>query len=83
MNDKVIFRVTPDEPREVIAFLPDGLANPNNILCYMHVGQHSEAMLEYFNTCTPAMPDQYADLQAELESLGYVLDVLLMPIRKQ
>lgn len=75
MNDKdrVIFKLTPGD-KQVIAFLPD-YQEYTQIMCYMHVGQHGTASLEFYWECTPARPDQYAALKAELESIGYNLDV--------
>ena len=40
-----------------------------NIMCYQHIGQHSEASLDYYNSTKPATPDEYADLLAELKSI--------------
>lgn len=84
MNDKdrVIFKLTPGD-RQVIAFLPDyqeiaflpDYQEYTQIMCYMHMGQHGTASLEFYWECTPARPDQYAALKAELESIGYNLDV--------
>jgi hypothetical protein len=77
MKTKVIFRLHPDVD-EPIAFLPDEkTANPSFISCYEHVGQHSDASLEYFTECRPATPDQYLPLKAEMENLfGYDFDVI-------
>lgn len=44
--------------------------------CYAHVGQHSGCHIEYFNECEAAKTEQYADLKAELEGLGYRLQVV-------
>lgn len=51
-------------------------ANPFTVMCYSHVGQHSAASPEYIKLCAPATPEQYADLKAELESIGYNLNIL-------
>ena len=40
-----------------------------NIMCYQHIGQHSEASLDYYNSTKPATPDEYADLLSELKSI--------------
>lgn len=45
-------------------------------MCYAHVGQHSTCHTEYFMECEPATPEQYTDLQKELEGLGYNLTIL-------
>jgi hypothetical protein len=39
---------------------------------YMHIGQHSAASERcYLLELKPAEPDEYADLKAELEAIGY------------
>ena len=41
-------------------------------VCYSHVGQHSVAAWEYLRYETsPARPEEYADLLAELRRQGY------------
>ena len=74
---RVIFKNTPKRNGlvEAIAFLVDCPANPGNILSYMHVGQHGEASRGFFYDCTPAKPEEYADLKKELEFVGYDLQV--------
>lgn len=74
---KVIFKIeAPCEiegrklPRDIVAFFPE------NMMCYSHIGQHSEYSVEYCHDCKPATPEQYADLKAELESIGYNLEVV-------
>jgi hypothetical protein len=77
ITTRVIFKTTPKRNGDVdvIAFLLDCPANPNWVLSYMHVGQHGEASNDFFRECTLATPKQYADLKAELEWLGYDLQV--------
>ena len=58
---------------DVIAFLLDVPSNWGNVVCYAHVGQHSEASLGYARECKPAAPAEYADLKRELEVIGYSL----------
>lgn len=72
-KDRVIFKLIPDDPQkgQVIAFLPDSLAETGFIWSYMHVGQHSEASLSFYHACKPARPEQYQELLAELISIGY------------
>lgn len=69
---KVEFKKTPEDG-EVIAFFPDtakdGSCNPGMIMSYMHVGQHGEASVEFYNDCTTCMEEDYADLLAELEKV--------------
>lgn len=56
---------------DVTAFIyGDGIpVRYGNIMIYQHVGQHSEASLDYYNSTKPASPDEYADLLAELRSI--------------
>lgn len=74
---EVIFRKFKDGG-DVIALFPyDIYNNRGGINSYMHLGQHSEA--EYSACVTnskPAQPYEYADLFAELESIGYNLKVI-------
>ena len=43
---------------------------------YAHVGQHGSCSYDWYITDTkPAKPDEYANLKAELESIGYDLDI--------
>ena len=69
---KVEFKKTPEDG-EVIAFFPDtakdGSCNPGMIMSYMHVGQHGEASVEFYNDCTTCLEEDYADLLAELEKV--------------
>ena len=74
---KVIFRVWKDN-QEVIALFPEVPADINGFLCssYQHVGQHGAADYDLvISRTTPAKPDQYRELQKELETLGYCLEV--------
>ena len=43
---------------------------------YSHVGQHSSVHPEYAAESRPASPEEYQALQAELEGLGYNLEVI-------
>ena len=83
---RVIFRMTPRErlangglsnlDPECVAFLLDVDAKIGYVMSYMHVGQHGEASVEWmYSRCIPATPEQYADLKAELESIGYILKI--------
>lgn len=57
---------------EVMAFFPEVHVNPGNIMCYAHMGQHSEASYEFYMTTKPCTESEYADLKRELEEcLGY------------
>lgn len=67
----VQFYVEPDG--QVLAYFPRMRHNSNAMTCYAHVGQHSACTPEYIAELTEATPEQYADLKAELESIGYKL----------
>lgn len=71
----VVFRMFKDG--EVLALFPD-IVNYRNGECesYQHVGQHGAADYGHcIQITTPAKPDEYADLQCELEGMGYNLDI--------
>ncbi len=72
----VEFRRWPDG--DVIALMP-GVPwdHHGNCASYMHVGQHGGA--QYPGLCgntVPATPDEYAPLLAELERIGYRVEIL-------
>jgi hypothetical protein len=72
---RVIFRKFADDG-EVIALFPDlPFDNSGNITSYMHVGQHGAASPRLKGT-HPASEAEYADLKAELEQIGYELDII-------
>lgn len=62
----------------VFAFFPEEAYNEDVNLrsCYAHVGQHSACHVDYASGCKLASKVRYAPLKAELEGLGYVLEVL-------
>ena len=63
---KVIFRKDKRDG-EVIAFFPQFKANVGNLCSYVHMGQHGEASLDYYQTMTvPATEDEYKPLFDEL-----------------
>jgi len=70
--DRVIFRKFADG--EVIAWLPDNLANRGRCDSYMHIGQHGEGV--YPAVTKPASPKEYALLLKELTAIGYKLRVV-------
>lgn len=76
MADRVIFKK--DEHGDVIAFFPQqpGTNSVHTCMCYQHVGQHGSAAITYVANCKPAKPSEYADLKAELERLGYELEIV-------
>jgi hypothetical protein len=71
-EDRVIFKVIRGE---VNAFMPDSEANPGMILCYAHLGQHSEASMDYYRLGRPAKPHEYQELKDELGRIGYRVKV--------
>ncbi|MEN6643984.1 MAG: hypothetical protein ABFE08_16225 [Armatimonadia bacterium] len=73
-----VFRTYPDG--EVAALFPTIPADPNgNCSSYVHVGQHGAADPHHLISRTrPATPDEYAELTAELEAIGYAV----RPVRR-
>lgn len=61
---------------EDILFFPDYEANPGNIACYAHFGQHGEAAIRYYHECKNA---DCKDLVKEYESL---FDCKLVRVRR-
>jgi hypothetical protein len=72
-TERVIFRKWKDTG-DVIAFFPDQ-RDRQYIGSYMHVGQHSNATYPHSGTVA-AKPGEYADLEHELQSIGYNLRVV-------
>lgn len=64
---KVIYRK--DSDGKVIAFLPELPANYGKIVCYAHMGQHSEASIEYYHDTKTALPSEYEPLHKELKAI--------------
>ena len=73
---KVVFRKFKNkEINEVIALFPE-LSYARNYFTesYMHTGQHSDCDYHaVIAMTTPAQPEDYKDLQAELKGIGYNL----------
>ena len=67
----VIFRKFKDG--EIIALFPTlpGDWLMCTCLSYLHVGQHGPADLGIIRDTSPAAPEEYKDLLAELVSIGY------------
>ena len=61
---------------EVIALFPELLENNGLIESYMHIGQHSSASQELITELETATFEEYSSLAIELESIGYVLEIL-------
>lgn len=69
---KVIFRKFKREG-DIIALFPElpGDRNPETCNSYMHIGQHGSASVALVADTRLAKPDEYADLLAELQRIGY------------
>lgn len=74
-KDRIIFKLEPEQNQTVIAFIIDAPVNFGNIGSYQHIGQHSEASIDYFHKCKPAAPAQYEGVKKEMESLGYNISI--------
>lgn len=70
---KVIFRKAKNpytNEYEVIAFFPEIKATHYRILCYQHIGQHSEADISYYKWETKkATKEEYDSLLNELKRI--------------
>ena len=69
---KVIFRKAKNpytKEYEIVAFFPEIDANYGKILSYMHIGQHSEADLEFYQETKKATEMEYKPLLKELKSI--------------
>jgi len=74
----VMFR-KPLDGSEVYALFPGlpGTQDPDTCLCYEHIGQHSAANLaRCIHSSRVAKPEEYGELQKELERVGYKLKVV-------
>jgi hypothetical protein len=74
---KVIFRQFTDGTGEIIALFPElpGNRDLDTCMSYMRVGQHATASVRLVEDTILAHPSNYATLKAELEDLGYNLQV--------
>lgn len=67
---KVLFRkVKVGQANDVVAFFPELPAKYGCIMCYSHIGQHSEASLDYYNQTKKASETEYAGLLQELRRI--------------
>ena len=69
---KVIFRKAKNpytKEHEVVAFFPEIEANYGKILSYMHIGQHGEADLGFYQETKKATEAEYKPLLMELKSI--------------
>ena len=74
----VVFRKMNGKNGEIIALFAEEPADAEGKLCssYQHVGQHGAADYPHIiRNSKPAKPEQYAALKAELEGIGYSLEV--------
>jgi len=73
---KVIFKKEKGS-KDIIAFFPYLSANIGNIVCYVHIGQHSEASYDYYRECKKANEEEYKALYNELSNIvGYNLKIV-------
>lgn len=72
--DRIIIRRDRTD-KSVVAFMPDAETNRGMIMCYAHVGQHSEASIGYYRQNTTPVEQPMCidavDLICELERIGY------------
>lgn len=72
---------------EINAIFPDEIQavvnGEKHYLGYAHIGQHTEIHEDFLNCSevgnhkvVSATPEEYAELKAELESIGYELEIL-------
>lgn len=70
----VIFRKWPNG--DILALFPEIEESTECCSSYMHIGQHGAA---YYPHCIgitkPAAPQEYADLETELQAIGYSLKI--------
>ena len=74
---KVIFRKAKNpytHEYEVIAFFPEIKANYGKILSYIHIGQHSEASVEFYWETKKATETEYKSLLEELKAISPVFE---------
>lgn len=75
---KVLFLLYAEDdeeaPGQVWAFFPED-KNPSGLYtCYDHNGQHGQASSSFATDCVQATPEQAAQLRAELEAIGYIIE---------
>lgn len=75
---KVVFLINEREESDLFAFFPEEDYNDISSLtkvCYAHVGQHSACVIYYAKESRVATKEEYSDLEKELESIGYNLEL--------
>ena len=76
IQTKVVFRMFNEEVIAIFPTIPADLQR--NCLSYLHIGQHGSADYEYvIDSSRQATSNEYADLKAELEEIGYSPKVCL------
>ena len=75
---KVIFRKIKDG--QVIAFFFFFFVQRENIMSYMHIGQHGEASLDFYYSTKKANPQEYEPLLNELKA---VYDDCILTVRQK
>lgn len=79
----VIFRMWRAKPKTCLALFPYEDAGRGFCNSFEHIGQHGGADFGICRKLTrPATPAEYADLKAELESIGYNLQVITRRARR-
>lgn len=67
---RVSFRIDRNgDPASLTAVLPDLPANPGHMVCYAHIGQHSECTRDWYYSTRPAFPREYRGLLRELRGI--------------
>lgn len=76
MKTVVVFRKFKDW-NDIVALFPEEVNYPDGSCeSYQHIGQHGAANYQHcIRTSVPAKPNEYKDLQRELEKIGYDLDI--------
>ena len=78
----VVFRKWRSAPHTILVLFPEIDEGQGLCSSYDHIGQHAGAnYLACVARTTPATPAEYADLKAELESIGYNLRVIKRRVR--
>lgn len=69
-----------EDQQDLFAFFPEILEkedqHSNFYASYSHIGQHSMSSYDYAAESRQATHEEYKDLAAELESIGYNLEIL-------
>ena len=77
MKTKVIFYKEPNENMNKGYNILAVFVDENPLLCYAHIGQHSECSTDYVADLARAKKHEYQELKNELTNLvDYNLDIL-------